>query len=85
MSAGGFPQIAEGGGSPDRRPETVNTDDDKTCGHTPTALCLSLCRNHVEITPDLAKLVTAWPTLPEPVKAGIVAMIDATAGKAGQS
>ena len=28
-------------------------------------------------SPDLARVVAAWPTLPEPVRAGIVAMIEA--------
>ena len=39
------------------------------------ALCLA---QSVEKCPDLAALVKAWPTLPEPVKAGIRAMIEAT-------
>ena len=38
--------------------------------------------NSAPITPDLADVLTAWPTLPESVKAGILAMIKAT--KAGQ-
>jgi len=31
----------------------------------------------LEKSPDLAVVVEAWPTLPEPVKAGIVAMVKA--------
>ena len=31
--------------------------------------------------PALARLIEAWPTLPEAVRAGIVAMIDASAGQ----
>ena len=31
--------------------------------------------------PTLAAVIVAWPTLPEPVKAGIVAMIRATVGQ----
>ena len=39
---------------------------------------LALCLAHsVEKYPDLAKLIDAWPTLPEPVKAGIRAMVEA--------
>jgi hypothetical protein len=29
------------------------------------------------IDPDLAKIIDAWPTLPEPIRAGILAMIRA--------
>jgi hypothetical protein len=28
--------------------------------------------------PDLSAIVAAWPTLPEPIKAGIVAMVKAS-------
>ena len=31
-----------------------------------------------KLNPDLAAVVIAWPTLPEPVKAGIAAMIRAS-------
>jgi hypothetical protein len=30
------------------------------------------------LPPDLAAIVAAWPTLPEPIKAGIVAMVKAS-------
>ena len=30
---------------------------------------------------NLARLIEAWPTLPEPIRAGIVAMIDASAAR----
>ena len=33
-----------------------------------------------ESDPDLAAIVTAWPTLPEAIRAGIVAMVRATVG-----
>ena len=32
---------------------------------------------------DLRRLVEAWPRLPDPVRAGILAMIDATGGTRG--
>ena len=35
-----------------------------------------LVRNH----PDLAAVIDAWPTLPEPVRTGIVAMVRAAKG-----
>jgi hypothetical protein len=30
-----------------------------------------------QIDPDLARLIDAWPTLPEAIRAGIIAMIQA--------
>jgi hypothetical protein len=30
--------------------------------------------------PELARVIDAWPTLPAPIKAGIVAMVQATGG-----
>jgi hypothetical protein len=32
-------------------------------------------RAELESTPDLAAVVAAWPTLPEPIRAGIMAMV----------
>ena len=32
---------------------------------------------------DLAALVAAWPTLPEPIRAGILAMVKAATGQRG--
>lgn len=32
------------------------------------------------IDPDLQRLIDAWPTLPEPIKAAIVAMVTAAKG-----
>jgi hypothetical protein len=33
------------------------------------------------IDPDLAAVVLAWPTLPEAIRSGIVAMVEAATGK----
>ena len=33
------------------------------------------------LAPDLAKLLTAWPKLPDPLKAAVAAMVEATASK----
>ncbi len=33
--------------------------------------------------PDLAAVIDAWPDLPEPIRAGIVAMVKAASGKGG--
>ena len=35
----------------------------------------------LQSNPELAALVEAWPSLPEPVRAGIVAMIEAASNK----
>ena len=34
--------------------------------------------------PDLTHIVNAWPTLPEPIRAGIIAMVKAT-GNGGRA
>lgn len=39
---------------------------------------LSLPYEASGMPPDLAAIVAAWPTLPEPIKAGIVAMVKAS-------
>jgi hypothetical protein len=33
-------------------------------------------QNRPEIDPDLARVLDAWPTLPQPLRDGILAMID---------
>jgi hypothetical protein len=35
------------------------------------------------LPPELAAVVTAWPQLPEPVKAGILAMVKVPAPRSG--
>jgi hypothetical protein len=42
---------------------------------------LSLHFPYESLPPDLAAVVFAWPTLPEPIRAGILAMINASSGK----
>ena len=42
----------------------------------PESLAYSLAHDS-QIDPDLARLIDAWPTLPEALRAGILAMIDA--------
>jgi hypothetical protein len=32
------------------------------------------------LPPDLAAVLSAWPSLPEPIKAGIAAMVKAASG-----
>jgi hypothetical protein len=33
--------------------------------------------DNCQLSPDLAAVVTAWPTLPEPIRAAIMAMVRA--------
>jgi hypothetical protein len=44
--------------------------------HDPETLAYSLARE-TQIDPDLARLIDAWPTLPDALRSGILAMIDA--------
>jgi hypothetical protein len=51
---------------------------------TPTAT-KNTTTHYVVSDPDLAALVTAWPELPEAIKAGIMAMVMGAAGKSVRS
>ncbi|HEX7450001.1 MAG TPA: hypothetical protein VF306_20745 [Pirellulales bacterium] len=44
------------------------------------SVCLALLQQK---TPDLAAVVRAWPSLPEPVRRGILAMIEASQSNGG--
>ena len=41
--------------------------------------CPTIANRQASLPPDLAAVVNAWPTLPEALKAGIVAMVQASA------
>jgi len=45
--------------------------------HAASAAINNTTESHVT-DPNLARLITAWPTLPQAVKAGIVAMVRAS-------
>jgi hypothetical protein len=54
--------------------------DTGTYGVSAGGACHNPCQNRAEIAPqapDLADLISDWPTLPEPIKAGILAMVKA--------
>ena len=53
--------------------EAVNTGDSAK-SETVLASCLAFLS---EKSPDLAAVVEAWPMLPEPLRAGILAMVKA--------
>ena len=59
---------------------SVSDEDARTCDRSSasTSSSPSSCAQEPSKTdPDLAKLIDAWPTLPQPLKAGIRAMVDA--------
>lgn len=35
---------------------------------------------HAPLVPELATLISAWPSLPEPIRAGILALVRAAGG-----
>jgi hypothetical protein len=57
-----------------------------TKGSTDTPVCTSVCTSEGKtvneiLDADLAALIEAWPTLPQPIRVGIVAMIKATVSR----
>ena len=77
-----------------RCPQTVSADGTTTYGDSEKRLGVPLGASQPQTAqeaapavpagrqadPDLAAVVEAWPTLPEPVKAGILAMVKASTG-----
>jgi hypothetical protein len=66
----GFEPVTYGLGNRSRGDAT--TDSNATCGE-----CEFDSAFLAEKMPDLAAVVTAWPTLPAAIKAGILAMVKA--------
>ncbi len=64
-------------GLQNRCPDSV-TDDGATTYDSDQSASASRSAILIEKWADLAAVVTAWPDLPEPVRAGIVAMVDTT-------
>jgi hypothetical protein len=61
--------------SPSTTPEATGTY--KTPSATPTSNPDTSTTNPAGFEPDLAALIAAWPDLPKPIRAGIVAMVKA--------
>jgi hypothetical protein len=49
---------------------------------TPSPFAPHLPHRGAELPPDLAAVVAAWPDLPDPIRAGILATVRAVAGSA---
>jgi hypothetical protein len=60
----------------DATPEPAKTSH-RMSGHP----CLSPAYGPSELTHDLAEIIDAWPDLPEPIRAGILAMIRSASRK----
>ena len=75
-------------GSVNRRFDGASDSLTDTCADSQERLGVlfgALAAEIAPVSPDLADLLTAWPTLPEPVKAGIVAMVKAACPEHGGS
>lgn len=73
-------RVAEGDGLENRSPSTATTTPATTCETTPgrlSALLGVLAAQLAPFSPELARVLTAWPRLPEALRAGIMAMIHA--------
>jgi hypothetical protein len=53
---------------------------DKSLGEDAPSLAHHLPTDTCRLNPDLAIVIETWEKLPEPVRAGIVAMVKATSG-----
>ena len=58
--------------------ESGKGGDENDLANAEGAGCTPGCTDPIEGDPVLAALVEAWPTLPEPVRAGILAMVQAS-------
>ncbi len=77
-------------GSEDRRPNDVNPSDTKDLRQEPNDAVPVLVPSSSQADfaaislppadPDLAQILAAWPRLPEAIKAGILAMVQAAGG-----
>jgi hypothetical protein len=70
--------VAEGDGLLNRQTPNSSGEFQKTYGHGVNHLSPDLSLN-VTNHPELAQLIKTWPTLPEALRAGIVAMVNASA------
>ena len=69
-----------------RRRSDGSNDNRATCENPAEslgALLGALAAEIAPVAPDLADVLSAWPTLPEALKVGIVAMVKAAAGMEG--
>jgi len=91
-SDGDSPPLTAADGDSSRRGGTADAGDlkspnilpltgDRTTPYPPISGRLSppLPRGPVATPPDLAAVIDAWPALPEPIRAGILAMVRAAA------
>jgi hypothetical protein len=62
-------------------PQATYDDSHETQKEQLGALLGAFAVKIAPLSPDLAALLTAWPALPDPLKAAVAAMVEATSGK----
>ena len=70
-----------------RRPAQASTRSDKDLASTSTSACTPACTDPLQelhISHDLAGVIDAWPSLPEAIRAAILAMIQTTTRPKGK-
>jgi hypothetical protein len=45
----------------------------------PSPVCTPACTSKPEIDPDLARILDAWPTLAEPIRRAVLALVESAA------
>jgi len=58
--------------------EDVSAEKTETCGNPAEALTSNLTPESPKLPPDLAEIISAWPLLPEAIRAAILAIIRAS-------
>jgi hypothetical protein len=69
--------VSKTGVTPPKEAENAGDFDDS---RKQLGAFLGALGEHLADAPDLTSLLAAWPDLPEPIKAGIVAMVKAAGG-----
>jgi hypothetical protein len=61
-------------------PHPGNAEPNPKTGETPPFGDAGSLHNPAETDPDLARIIAAWPTLPEPIRRAMLALVESAPG-----